>query len=89
MQHKDTIVKSACLDYVVKHLKLELAKYDRLCKIDYSNNSYSNNHPCERAQWRLVTHLIATLKTLTSLDTELRDEYKRLFETVDKFEKEK
>ena len=89
MRTKEQIVKDACLEYVVKHLKLELAKYDRLCKIGYSNNSYSNNHPCERVQWRLVTHLIAILKTLTSLDTAAQDEYKELFEIINEFEKEK
>lgn len=79
MQHKDTIVKNACLDYVVKQLPKEIDTYKRLC----------NNHPCERVQWRLVTHLIAILKTLTSLDTELQAEYKVLFEMIDEFEKEK
>lgn len=78
MQHKDIIVKNTCLNYVVKQLPKEIDTYNRLC----------HNHPCERIQWRLVTHLIAILKTLTSLDTELRDEYKGLFEMVDEFEKE-
>ena len=79
MQHKDTIVKDACLDYVVKQLTKEIDTYNRLC----------HNHPCERVQWRLVTHLIATLKTLTSLDTELQEGYKELFEMINGFEKEK
>ncbi|ALM62192.1 hypothetical protein AXI64_gp200 [Vibrio phage qdvp001] len=79
MQHKDTIVKNTCLDYVVKQLPKEIDTYNRLC----------HNHPCERVQWRLVTHLIATLKTLTGLDTELQEGYKELFETINGFEKEK
>ncbi|UZV41127.1 hypothetical protein vBVpaMR16F_61 [Vibrio phage vB_VpaM_R16F] len=79
MQHKDTIVKNACLCYVVNQLLKEIDTYNRL----------GHNHPCERVQWRLVTHLIATLKTLTSLDTEFQEGYKELFEMVDKFEKEK
>lgn len=79
MQHKDTIVKHTCLDYVVNQLPKEIDTYNRLC----------NNHPCERVQWRLVTYLIATLKTLTSLDIELQGKYKGLFEMVDEFEKEK
>lgn len=79
MQHKDTIVKNACLDYVVKQLPKEIDTYKRSC----------HNHPCERIQWRLVTHLTATLKTLTSLDTELQEGYKELFEMIDEFEKEK
>uniref|UniRef100_A0AB39AJS6 Uncharacterized protein n=1 Tax=Vibrio phage P018-4 TaxID=3229728 RepID=A0AB39AJS6_9CAUD len=78
MQHKDTIVKNACLDYVVEQLPKEIDTYNRLC----------HNHPCEGVQWRLVTHMICCFKTLVSLDTELQEGYKDLFETVDEFEKE-
>jgi len=82
MRTKEQIVKDTCLDYVVKHLKLEIDKYLRL----------SHNHPCERVQWQLVTHLSAIFKTLVSLETEAHsedcDKHKELCEMIDKFEKE-
>ncbi|UUW39903.1 hypothetical protein VP14_216 [Vibrio phage VPMCC14] len=79
MRIKEQIVKDTCLDYVVKHLKLEVDKYLRL----------SHNHPCKGIQWQLVIHLSAIFKTLVSLDTEAHREHKELFEMIDKFEKEK
>lgn len=79
MQHKDTIVKNACLDYVVKQLPKEIDTYKRLC----------HNHPCERVQWQLVTHLICCFRTLVSLEIEAHKEHGELFEMINEFEEEK
>lgn len=85
MQPKDTIVKNTCLAYVVEHLPLEIEKYYRICGTIEDKQQYNLS---EKLQWNLVIHLTCVFKTLIVFDTEAQEEYKELFEMINKFEKE-
>lgn len=86
MQHKDTIMKNTCLDYIVKQLPKEIDRYYRLCNSIEDKQQYNLS---EKLQWNLVIHLTCVFRTLIVFDTEAQEEYKKLFEMINKFEKEK
>lgn len=86
MQHKDTIVKNTCLDYVVEQLPKEIDRYNRICDTIEDKQQYNLS---EKLQWNLVIHLTCVFKTLIVFDIEAYTEYKELFEMIDEFEKEK